>query len=71
MVKGRVPKVVVWLKALREWLDHRREVLVRRTRHRLAAIEHRLELLGGYLIAYLNVDKVIKITRNETSPSLC
>ena len=68
LVKGRVPKVVGLAEALREWLDHRREVLVRRTRHRLAAIEHRLELLGGYLIAYLNVDKVIKIIRNEDEP---
>ena len=55
-------------RSLREWLDHRREVLVRRSRHRLAAIEHRLEVLGGYLIAYLNLDKVIKIIRNEDEP---
>ncbi|MDQ2953792.1 MAG: DNA topoisomerase IV subunit A, partial [Pseudomonadota bacterium] len=68
LVKGRVPKVVGLAEALREWLDHRREVLVRRTRHRLAAIEHRLELLSGYLIAYLNVDKVIKIIRKEDEP---
>jgi topoisomerase-4 subunit A len=68
LVKGRIPKVVGLAEALREWLDHRREVLVRRTRHRLAAIEHRLELLGGYLIAYLNVDKVIKIIRNDDEP---
>jgi len=68
LVKGRVPKVVGLAEALREWLDHRREVLVRRTRHRLAAIEHRLELLGGFLIAYLNLDKVIKIIRNEDEP---
>jgi topoisomerase IV subunit A len=68
LVKGRVPKVVGLAEALREWLDHRREVLERRTRHRLAAIEHRLELLGGYLIAYLNVDKVIKIIRNQDEP---
>ena len=68
LVKGRVPKVVGLAEALREWLDHRRDVLVRRRRHRLAAIEHRLELLGGFLIAYLNVDKVIKIIRNEDEP---
>jgi topoisomerase-4 subunit A len=53
---------------LREWLDHRREVLLRRSRHRLAEIEHRLEVLGGYLIAYLNLDKVIKIIRKEDEP---
>jgi topoisomerase IV subunit A len=68
LVKGRVPKVVGLAEALREWLDHRREVLVRRMRHRLAAIEHRLELLGGFLIAYLNLEKVIKIIRNNDEP---
>lgn len=66
--KGRVPNVLGLADVLREWLDHRREVLQRRTRHRLAAIEHRLEVLGGYLIAYLNLDKVIKIIRNEDEP---
>src|SRR5207302_4774747 len=68
LVKGRIPKVVGLAEALREWLDHRRDVLVRRSRHRLAQIEHRLEVLGGYLIAYLNIDKVIKIIRNEDEP---
>jgi topoisomerase-4 subunit A len=67
-VKGRVPRVIGLAEALREWLDHRREVLVRRARHRLAAIEHRLEVLGGYLVAYLNIDKVIKIIREEDEP---
>jgi topoisomerase-4 subunit A len=66
--KGRVPKVMGLAEVLREWLDHRREVLQRRSRHRLDAIEHRLEVLGGYLIAYLNLDKVIKIIRNEDEP---
>jgi topoisomerase-4 subunit A len=68
LVKGRVPKVVGLADALTEWLTHRREVLLRRTRHRLAKIEHRLEVLGGYLVAYLNLDKVIKIIRNEDEP---
>jgi topoisomerase IV subunit A len=68
LVKGRIPKVVGLAEALREWLDHRREVLLRRSRHRLAQIEHRLEVLGGYLVAYLNLDKVIKIIRNEDEP---
>jgi topoisomerase-4 subunit A len=68
LVKGRVPKVVGLAEALREWLDHRRDVLIRRSRHRLAAIEHRLEVLGGFLVAYLNLDKVIKIIRNEDEP---
>ncbi|MGA2126742.1 MAG: DNA topoisomerase (ATP-hydrolyzing), partial [Xanthobacteraceae bacterium] len=65
---GRVPQVVGLAEALREWLDHRRDVLLRRSRHRLGEIEHRLEVLGGYLIAYLNIDKVIKIIRNEDEP---
>ena len=66
--KGRVPKVMGLADVLREWLDHRREVLLRRARHRLTAIEHRIEVLGGYLVAYLNHDKVIKIIRNEDEP---
>jgi len=53
---------------LREWLDHRREVLLRRSKHRLAEIDHRLEMLGGFLVAYLNLDKVIKIIRSEDEP---
>ncbi len=68
LIKGRVPKVVGLAEVLREWLDHRRDVLVRRSKHRLAAIEHRLEVLGGYLIAYLNLDEVIRIIRNEDEP---
>ncbi len=66
--KGKVPKVMDLAEVLSEWLDHRRDVLVRRSKHRLAQIEHRLEVLGGYLIAYLNLDKVIKIIRNEDEP---
>src|SRR5215475_7454636 len=65
---GRVPKVVGLAEALSEWLAHRRDVLLRRSRHRLAEIEHRLEVLGGYLVAYLNLDKVIKIIRKEDEP---
>ena len=68
LVKGRVPKVIGLAEALTEWLEHRRDVLVRRSRHRLAQIEHRLEVLGGYLVAYLNLDKVIKIIRSEDEP---
>src|SRR4249919_3125038 len=68
LVKGRIPQVLGLAEVLREWLDHRREVLLRRSRHRLAEIEHRLEVLGGYLIAYLNLDKVIKIIRSEDEP---
>jgi topoisomerase-4 subunit A len=68
LVKGRIPKVVGLAEALSEWLAHRREVLVRRSKFRLSKIEHRLEVLGGYLIAYLNLDEVIRIIRTEDEP---
>jgi topoisomerase IV subunit A len=68
LVKGRIPKVVGLAEALTEWLAHRREVLVRRSNFRLAQIDHRVEVLGGYLVAYLNLDKVIKIIRSEDEP---
>jgi topoisomerase IV subunit A len=68
LIRGRIPKVVGVAEALSEWLKHRREVLLRRSRYRLAEIEHRLEVLGGYLVAYLNIDKVIKIIRKEDEP---
>jgi topoisomerase IV subunit A len=68
LVRGRIPKVVGLAEALTEWLVHRREVLLRRSRFRLGQIEHRLQVLGGYLVAYLNLDKVIKIIRNEDEP---
>src|SRR5438034_8020310 len=68
LVKGRIPKVLGLAEALREWLDHLRDVLLRRTNYRKQQIEHRLEVLGGYLIAYLNIDKVIKIIRSEDEP---
>src|SRR5437773_1135944 len=68
LVKGRVPKVLGLAETLREWLDHLRDVLLRRTNYRKQQIEHRLEVLGGYLIAYLNIDKVIKIIRSEDEP---
>src|SRR5246127_2759844 len=68
LVKGRVPKVLGLAEALREWLDHLRDVLIRRSNYRKTQIENRLEVLGGYLIAYLNLDKVIKIIRTEDEP---
>ena len=68
LIRGRIPKVVGLAEALSEWLAHRRDVLLRRSRYRLSQIEHRLEVLGGYLVAYLNLDKVIKIIRNEDEP---
>ncbi len=66
--RGKVPKVMSLPQVLLEWLEHRKEVLQRRSRHRLAAIERRLEILGGYLIAYLNIDEVIRIIREEDDP---
>ena len=65
---GRIPKVMALNEVLKEWLDHRREVLLRRSRFRLAAIEKRLEILSGFLIAYLNIDEVIAIIREEDEP---
>src|SRR6202049_4465622 len=65
---GKVPQVIGLAECLREWLDHRRDVLQRRSRFRLAEIKHRLEVLGGLLIAYLNLDAVIKIIRREDEP---
>ena len=66
--RGQVPNVVSLRQALREWLDHRQVVLVRRAKFRLAKIDHRLEVLDGYLIVYLNIDKVIKIIREKDEP---
>ena len=64
----RTPRVMSLGEVLRAWLDHRHEVLVRRSRHRLAAIERRLEVLDGYLLVYLNLDEVIRIIREEEQP---
>jgi len=63
-----VPRVMNLRDVLRAFLEHRESVLVRRTKHRLAKIEHRLEVLEGYLIAYLNLDEVIRIIREEDEP---
>ncbi|BAL76360.1 DNA topoisomerase IV subunit A [Bradyrhizobium cosmicum] len=68
LLKGRVPKVVGLAECLREWLDHLRDVLIRRTNYRKTQIENRLEVLGGLLIAYLNIDEVIRIIRTEDEP---
>jgi topoisomerase-4 subunit A len=62
------PRVMNLREALRAFLDHRHLVLQRRTKHRLEKIAHRLEVLDGYLIAYLNLDAVIRIIRNEDEP---
>ncbi|MER8729001.1 DNA topoisomerase IV subunit A [Mesorhizobium sp. M1227] len=66
--RGKVPNVLSLKGVLKEWLEHRRDVLIRRSKHRLGEIERRLEILAGYLIAYLNIDEVIRIIREEDEP---
>jgi len=68
LVDGVVPRVISLKEALQQWLDHRRNVLVRGSRQRLAQIERRLELLAGMLIVFLNLDEVIRIIREEEEP---
>ena len=65
LIDGVTPKVVSLAEALRAWVDHRRNVLIRRSKFRLGKIDHRLEILGGLLIVYLNLDEVIRIIREE------
>jgi topoisomerase-4 subunit A len=65
---GKIPNVLGLRQVLLEWLDHRQEVLVRRSNFRLSKIDHRLEVLEGYLIVYLNLDRVIQIVREEDEP---
>ena len=62
------PKVMGLRDMLNAYLDHRREVITRRARHRLDKIERRLEILDGFLKAYLNIDEVIRIIRYEDDP---
>ncbi len=68
LIDGRTPKVCSLKEVLRAFLDHRRDVLLRRSRHRMAQIDHRLEVLEGFLIAFLNLDRVIDIIRYDESP---
>ncbi|KGB27419.1 DNA topoisomerase IV subunit A [Candidatus Liberibacter solanacearum] len=65
---GRVPQVMSLDGVLKEWLVHRREVLLRRSSFRMQAIDRRVEVLKGLSIAYLNIDEVIAIIRNEDKP---
>ncbi len=64
----RTPRVMGLGEVLREWLRHQIEVLVRKSQHRLEKIDGRLELLGGYIIAFLNLDRIIEIIRYEDEP---
>jgi topoisomerase IV subunit A len=68
LIDGRTPKVCSLREVLQAFLDHRREVLLRRARHRLARIDHRLEVLEGYIVAFLNLDRVIDIIRYDSEP---
>ena len=64
----RTPRVMDLREVLQSWLDHRRVVLLRRSKQRLAKIADRLEILDGYMIAFLNIDEVIRIIRFEDHP---
>ncbi|SEN24667.1 topoisomerase-4 subunit A [Sphingomonas gellani] len=66
--KDRTPRVMSLREALFAWVEHQFVVLRRRTEHRLAKIADRIELLDGYLVAYLNLDRVIEIIRTEDEP---
>lgn len=68
LIDGRQPKVCSLKEVLRAFLDHRRDVLVRRSQHRLEKIDHRLEILEGFIITFLNLDRVIDIIRYDNEP---
>ncbi len=68
LIDGRTPKVCSLKEVLQAFLDHRREVLLRRSRHRMDKIDHRLEVLEGFIIAFLNLDRVIDIIRYDDAP---
>lgn len=67
--KNGVPRVMSLKEVLEAFLEHRKEVLVRKSKYRLEKIENRLEILGGLLVVYLNLDKIIKIIREEDDPA--
>ncbi|MBI6629218.1 DNA topoisomerase IV subunit A [Pontibaca salina] len=68
LIDGVTPRVCSLKEVLRAFLDHRQEVLLRRARHRLGKIDHRLEVLEGFIIAFLNLDRVIDIIRYDDDP---
>ncbi len=68
LIDGLTPKVCSMKEVLRAFLDHRREVLQRRSAHRMEKIDHRLEVLEGFIIAFLNLDRVIDIIRYDEDP---
>lgn len=68
---GLVPRVMNLKEVLQCWMDHQQKVLVRRSSFRLAKVVHRLQVLEGYLVVFLNVDEVIRIIRFEDKPKEC
>ena len=68
LIDGRTPQVASLKTVLRAFLDHRRDVLLRRGRFRLDKIDARLEILEGLVVAYLNLDRIIQIIRTEDEP---
>ena len=68
LIDGKVPKVCSLKEVLRAFLEHRRDVLRRRSLHRIEKIDHRLEILEGFLITFLNLDRVIDIIRYDDDP---
>ncbi len=68
LIDGLTPKVCSLKEVLKAFLDHRRDVLLRRSQHRIDKIDHRLEVLEGFLVAFLNLDRVIDIIRYDDDP---
>jgi topoisomerase-4 subunit A len=68
LIDGVIPKVCSMKEVLRAFLDFRREVLERRSQHRMKKIDHRLEVLEGFIVAFLNLDRVIDIIRYDADP---
>ena len=70
LIDGLVPKVCSLREVLQAFLDHRRDILKRRSKFRLNKIDNRLEILEGLIVAFLNLDRVIDIIRYDESPKL-
>ncbi|WP_299816205.1 DNA topoisomerase IV subunit A [uncultured Jannaschia sp.] len=68
LIDGVTPRVCSLREVLQAFLDHRRDVLLRRSRHRMQKIDHRLEVLDGFILAFLNLDRVIDIIRYDDAP---
>src|SRR5690606_20954664 len=68
LIDGKIPKVCSLKEVLRAFLDHRRDVLCRRSTHRMEKIDHRLEILEGFIVTFLNLDRVIDIIRYDADP---